>query len=33
MYLKNDLDECEKGDEFEKNEAKEYQSKFSSSIF
>lgn len=33
MYLKDDLDECEKGDEFERNEAKEYQSKFSSSIF
>lgn len=33
MSLKDDLNECEKGDEFEKNEVKKYQSKFSSSIF
>lgn len=33
MSLKGDLNECEKGDEFEKNEVKKYQSKFSSSIF
>lgn len=33
MSLKDDLNECEKGDEFEKNEVRKYQSKFSSSIF
>lgn len=33
MSLKDDLNECEKGDEFEENEVRKYQSKFSSSIF
>lgn len=33
MSLKDDLNECEKGDEFGKNEVRKYQSKFSSSIF
>lgn len=33
MSLKDDLNECEKGDEFEKNEVRKYRSKFSSSIF
>lgn len=32
MSLKGDLNECEKGDEFGKNEVRKYQSKFFSSI-